>query len=112
MPQEPKNSDGRTTIAEVRELMALTGLDGDWRELADGHHRFLTPIGGEYHWWEATGKRAVRGTAEGCDEIVDAWDASFRIALETGAETIDELKQVLMQRGMLGGTVVSRPSRR
>lgn len=62
---------------ELKQLIKLARIPGDWRELDEGDHQFYTTIGAYLNWWPSTGTVTFQGRSSAVQQLREALDAGI-----------------------------------
>ena len=73
----------RGTYAELQDQVLLTGIFGEWRDLAN-HKQFRADDGAILNWWESTGTISLQGPHLAAEEL----EAALSSAISSRQTTI------------------------
>jgi hypothetical protein len=58
----------------LQQLMALTGIPGEWRE-GENHHQYRATTGAVLNWWKSTGTITFQGLESTTNKLKGAFIA-------------------------------------
>jgi len=64
----------------LQQVMALTGIDGAWRE-GENHHQYRATTGAVLNWWKSTGTITFQGPKSATNDLKEAF-VGVRVATQ------------------------------